>query len=125
MLLVCIAEAHAQVEQVADTVNTVPYRQACAEARGRILDIGAGAGRAALYLQETGRDVVAPDVSPGAVDVCKRRGVRRTVIGTVEDLAVTRTALDMISSRTFDGRIQLVEYVPTILAGPPGNKVNA
>ena len=35
-------------------------------------------------------------------------------------------ALDMISSRTFDGRIQLVEYVPTILAGPPGiNMVNA
>ena len=35
-------------------------------------------------------------------------------------------ALDMISSRTFDGRIQLVEYVPKILAGPPGtNKVNA
>jgi dihydrofolate reductase len=35
-------------------------------------------------------------------------------------------ALDMISSRTFDGRIQLLEYVPTILAGPPGtNKVNA
>jgi dihydrofolate reductase len=34
-------------------------------------------------------------------------------------------ALDMISSRTFDGRIQLVEYVPTILAGPPGNKVDA
>ena len=29
-------------------------------------------------------------------------------------------ALDMISSRTFDGRIQLVEYAPTILAGPPG-----
>jgi dihydrofolate reductase len=34
--------------------------------------------------------------------------------------------LDMISSRTFDGRIQLLEYVPTILAGPPGtNRVNA
>jgi len=28
-------------------------------------------------------------------------------------------ALEMISSRTFDGRIQLLEYVPTILAGPP------
>jgi hypothetical protein len=25
----------------------------------------------------------------------------------------------MISSRTFDGRIQLLEYVPAILAGPP------
>jgi dihydrofolate reductase len=35
-------------------------------------------------------------------------------------------ALEMISSRTFDGRIQLVEYAPTILAGPPGtNKPNA
>src|SRR5689334_1665672 len=35
-------------------------------------------------------------------------------------------ALDMISSRTFDGRIQLLEYVPTILAGPPGaDGVNA
>ena len=29
-------------------------------------------------------------------------------------------ALDLIGSRTFDGRIQLLEYVPTILAGPPG-----
>ena len=29
-------------------------------------------------------------------------------------------ALDMIGSRTFDGRIQLLEYVPTLLAGPPG-----
>ena len=29
-------------------------------------------------------------------------------------------ALEMISSRTFDGRIQLLEYVPTVLAGPPG-----
>jgi dihydrofolate reductase len=27
-------------------------------------------------------------------------------------------ALDMTGSRTFDGRIQLLEYVPTILAGP-------
>jgi dihydrofolate reductase len=35
-------------------------------------------------------------------------------------------ALDMISSRTFDGCIQLLEYVPTILAGPPGtNTVSA
>jgi dihydrofolate reductase len=31
-------------------------------------------------------------------------------------------ALDMIRSRTFDGRIQLLEYVPTVLAGPPDTK---
>ncbi len=28
-------------------------------------------------------------------------------------------ALDMTDSRTFDGRIQLVEYVPRVLDGPP------
>jgi dihydrofolate reductase len=33
--------------------------------------------------------------------------------------------LEMIGSRTFDGRIQLLEYVPTILAGPPGNRTAA
>ena len=29
-------------------------------------------------------------------------------------------SLDLVSSRTFDGRIQLLEYVPTVLSGPPG-----
>jgi dihydrofolate reductase len=29
-------------------------------------------------------------------------------------------ALDMVASRTFDGRLQLLEYVPKVLAGPPG-----
>ena len=28
-------------------------------------------------------------------------------------------ALDMVDSRTFDGRLQLLEYVPTVLDGPP------
>lgn len=28
-------------------------------------------------------------------------------------------ALDMVASRTFDGRIQMLEYVPTVLTGPP------
>ena len=28
-------------------------------------------------------------------------------------------SLDMVSSGTFDGRLQLLEYVPTVLAGPP------
>jgi dihydrofolate reductase len=29
-------------------------------------------------------------------------------------------SLDMVTSRTFDGRLQLVEYRPTVLAEPPG-----
>lgn len=30
--------------------------------------------------------------------------------------------LEMTSSRTLDGRIQVLEYVPTILNGPPATK---
>jgi dihydrofolate reductase len=30
-------------------------------------------------------------------------------------------ALEMVDSRTFDGRLQLLEYVPTVLNGPPGS----
>lgn len=29
-------------------------------------------------------------------------------------------ALELVESRTFDGRIQLLEYVPRVLSGPPG-----
>jgi dihydrofolate reductase len=31
-------------------------------------------------------------------------------------------ALDMVASRTFDGRLQLLEYIPRVLAGPPGTQ---
>ncbi len=33
--------------------------------------------------------------------------------------------LEMIDSRTLDGRIQVLEYVPKILDGPPGDAVDA
>jgi len=33
-------------------------------------------------------------------------------------------ALELVNSRTFDGRLQLLEYVPTVLAGPPGARTD-
>jgi len=65
--------------------------------RGRVLDLGAGAGRASLALQARGHEVVALDVSAGAIEVCRRRGVSDVFLGTVEDLAAAGTqAFDSI-----------------------------
>lgn len=55
-------------------------------ARGRVLDVGCGAGRVALELQARGRDVVAIDPSPGAVEVSRRRGVRDVREMRLEDV---------------------------------------
>ena len=60
-------------------------------AGSRVLDIGAGAGRHTLPLQNSGREAVALDISPGAIEVCRRRGVRRAFTGSLFDLAADGT----------------------------------
>jgi len=44
--------------------------------RGKVLDVGAGAGRHALALQSRGLEVCAIDIVPDAVFVMRERGVR-------------------------------------------------
>ncbi|GLY07186.1 hypothetical protein Acsp01_75650 [Actinoplanes sp. NBRC 101535] len=55
--------------------------------RGRVLDIGAGAGRTALELQRRGVAVTGLDTSQGAIEVARRRGLRDTVLATVDEFA--------------------------------------
>lgn len=50
-------------------------RTALRHCRGRVLDVGAGAGCHALVLQNRGLPVTAIDVSPLSVDTMRRRGV--------------------------------------------------
>jgi 2-polyprenyl-3-methyl-5-hydroxy-6-metoxy-1,4-benzoquinol methylase len=46
----------------------------------KVLDIGAGAGSHSLYLQnERNLDVTALDISPKSIEVCKLRGIQKTV----------------------------------------------
>ncbi len=51
-------------------------KRAMQECRGRILDIGCGAGSHSLWLQEKGFQVKAIDISEGAIQVAKARGVQ-------------------------------------------------
>ncbi len=46
-------------------------------AKGRVLDIGCGGGRHALYLQEKGLDVLGIDNSPYVLKTCKARGLKK------------------------------------------------
>jgi len=60
-------------------------KKALAALKGPILDLGCGAGRVSLYLQEKGLDVTALDVSPNAVEVCRRRGIRDVRLGDLRN----------------------------------------
>jgi SAM-dependent methyltransferase len=61
-------------------------KQAMKYVRGRVLDIGCGAGRHSLYLQKRGFDVLGIDNSPGAVEVCRMRGLRKTRVLSVTEI---------------------------------------
>ncbi|MFI2741153.1 class I SAM-dependent methyltransferase [Zhouia sp. PK063] len=48
-------------------------------AKGKVLDVGCGAGSHALYLQQKGLDVTGIDISKGAITVAQQRGVKKTI----------------------------------------------
>ncbi|WP_288898651.1 class I SAM-dependent methyltransferase [uncultured Capnocytophaga sp.] len=61
-------------------------QQALQMARGRVLDVGCGAGSHALYLQnERGLEVTAIDLSAKAIEVCQLRGIRSARVQNVLD----------------------------------------
>jgi SAM-dependent methyltransferase len=62
-------------------------RQAVDHATGTVFDLGAGAGRHSLYLQELGFRVTAIDASPGCVEVCRSRGIREARLMDLQDLS--------------------------------------
>ncbi|HLK06283.1 MAG TPA: methyltransferase domain-containing protein [Candidatus Angelobacter sp.] len=61
-------------------------RQAIKLAKGRVLDIGCGAGRFSLHLQQKGFDITGIDISKGAVKVCELRGVKNVRLMSIDEI---------------------------------------
>ena len=63
--------------------------------RGKILDVGCGAGSHSLYLQEKGLEVTSIDISANAIKACALRGVKNAQIQNILDL-------DLLQKDKFD-----------------------
>jgi len=76
----------------------LPAHQRCLlnHAYGRVLDIGAGAGQHTLALQNRSLEVVAIDASPGAIEVCRARGVKSAYLMDAHDLQFDPASFDTV-----------------------------
>jgi SAM-dependent methyltransferase len=79
---------------------TATEQEAIRFAKGRVLDVGCGAGRHSLYLQSVGLHATAIDNSPGAVRVCKLRGLQDVRLKSV-------TKISELTQQTFDTILML------------------
>ena len=62
--------------------NEMPIleQQALKLAKGKTLDVGCGAGSHSLYLQQKNKNVLSIDISKGAIETCKLRGIKNAQI---------------------------------------------
>lgn len=58
--------------------------------KGKILDIGCGAGKHSIYLQNKGFDVFGIDNSPLAIKICKLRGLKKTKVMSITEVSTFR-----------------------------------
>ncbi len=95
--------------------------------RGRVLDVGAGAGCHSLVLQERGYSVCAIDIAPEAVEVMRRRGVRDArcadlfgfADGPFDTILLMMNGIGVVGNLAgLDG---FLAYVPRLLA--PGGQI--
>jgi SAM-dependent methyltransferase len=71
-------------------------RKAMKFVKGRVLDVGCGAGRAALWLQRHGHKVTGIDNSPLAIKVCRLRGVKDARVMPIEKVNFRPGSYDTI-----------------------------
>ena len=70
------------------TYNEMPIieKTALQLSKGKILDVGCGAGSHSLFLQEKGFEVISIDVSKNAIEACQLRGLKNAKVQNILDL---------------------------------------
>lgn len=88
-------------------------QQALKIAKGSVLDVGCGSGSHSLYLQEKGFQVKAIDVSKGAIEVAKMRGVLKAEITSLLDETETFDTILLLMNGTgiFQELTQVSKYL--------------
>ncbi len=71
-------------------------RKAMEFVKGRVLDIGCGAGRHSLHLQKNGLNALGIDSSPLAIKICKLRGLKKAKVMPIEEVKFKPDSFDTI-----------------------------
>lgn len=64
--------------------------------KGKVLDIGCGAGRHSLYVQKKGFDVLGIDNSPLAIKICRLRGLKKADVVSIEEANFKSGSFDSV-----------------------------
>ena len=82
-------------------------------AQGTVLDVGCGAGSHSLYLQNKGFEIKAIDISKGAIEVCKQRGLQNVEVKNMLNETTTFDTILLLMNGT--GVFEDLENTPKYL----------
>jgi SAM-dependent methyltransferase len=116
----CMEHSTAEAFSVTSRLKAIDEK-ALGLCRGRVLDVGAGAGRDALKLKTMGLDVLAIDVEPRCVEIMHARGLATARCIDIHNLhesnfdTILAMQMTIGFAGTLDGLINLLKHLALII----------